>query len=104
MLDAPDQEFTKLAASVGCGSMIAPAGCGKPEQIALSTQIAGGRRLILTHTHAGVDALRKRLKKHKVPSDKCRVETIAGWCLRYALSFPKRSGLACDLPQDEGGW
>jgi AAA domain len=84
--------------------MVAPAGCGKTEQIARSTQLSDGRRLILTHTHAGVDALRQRLKKHKVQSDKCRIETIAGWCLRYGISFPKRSGLTCDLPQDESGW
>lgn len=104
MLDGRDQEFTKLAASVRRGSIIAPAGCGKTEQISRSTQIADGRRLILTHIHAGVDALRTRLKKHKVPSDKYRVETIAGWCLRYGLSFPKRSELVCDLPRDEASW
>ena len=64
-------------------------------------QVAEGRRLILTHTHAGVDVLRSRLKRHKVPSDKFRIDTIAGWCLRYSVSYPRRSGLTCDAPKDK---
>ena len=83
------------------GSVVAAAGCGKTEQIARAVQITEGRRLILTHTHAGVDVLRSRLKRYKVPSDKFRIDTIAGWCLRYSASFPRRSGLSCDSPKDE---
>ena len=82
----------------------AAAGCGKTEQIARATQIAEGRRLILTHTHAGVDALRARLKTHKVSSEKFRVDTIAGWCLRYAASFPWRSSLTCANPRSDKEW
>ena len=104
MLDEPDAGFATLAASVKCGSMVAAAGCGKTEQIARATQISDGRRLILTHTHAGVDALRKRLKRRGVSGDKFRVETIAGWSLRYGISFPGRSGLHCELPRDESDW
>jgi hypothetical protein len=104
MVDEADSDFATLAASVKCGSMVAAAGCGKTEQIARATQIADGRRLILTHTHAGVDALRKRLKRHGVTGDKFRVETIAGWSLRYGISFPKRSGLQCELPRDDSDW
>lgn len=55
-------------------------------------------------THAGVDALRLRLKTHKVPNDKFRVDTIAGWCLRYSASFPMRSGLSCDSPKADKEW
>ncbi len=104
MLDQPDAEFAKLAASVKCGSIVASAGCGKTEQIARATQVAAGRRLILTHTHAGVDALRKRLQKLKVTSGKYRVETIAGWSLRYGASFPKRSGLQNGKPRIDADW
>jgi DNA helicase-2/ATP-dependent DNA helicase PcrA len=100
----PDTDIAQLVASLKCGSIIAAAGCGKTEQIARATQIAEGRRLILTHTHAGVDALRARLKTHKVPSDKFRIDTIAGWCLRYAASFPKRSGLTCVNPRSDKEW
>ncbi len=100
----PDTEIAQLVASLKCGSVVAAAGCGKTEQIAQATQIAEGRRLILTHTHAGVDALRARLKKHKVPSEKFCVDTIAGWCLHHAASFPKRSGFACENPRLDKEW
>jgi UvrD/REP helicase N-terminal domain len=100
----PDTEIAQLVASMKCGSVVAAAGCGKTEQIARATQIAEGRRLILTHTHAGVDALRARLKTHKVPSEKFRIDTIAGWCLRYAVSFPRRSSLALANPRLDKEW
>ena len=45
-----------------------------------------------------------RLEKRRVPKDKFRVDTIAGWCLRYAASFPKRSGLTCDTPREHDEW
>lgn len=99
-----DTEIAQLVASLKCGSVVAAAGCGKTEQIARATQIAEGRRLILTHTHAGVDALRARLKTNKVPSEKFRIDTIAGWCLRYTASFPKRSGLTCAYPRSDKDW
>lgn len=97
----PDTGIAALAASVTRGSVVAAAGCGKTEQIARSVQLTDGRRLLLTHTHAGVDVLRERLKRHKVPSDKFHIDTIAGWCLRYSASFPKRSGLTCHNPKNK---
>ena len=100
----PDTEIAQLVASLKSGSVVAAAGCGKTEQIARATQISEGRRLILTHTHAGVDVLRARLKTNKVQSEKFRINTIAGWCLRYAASFPKRSGLTCDKPETDKEW
>jgi hypothetical protein len=82
----------------------AAAVCGKTEQIANGALLCSGRRLILTHTHAGVDVLRKRLAKLGVPRNKYRLETIAGWCLRYASSFPGRSGLSKSNPRKDGEW
>jgi len=104
MSDGADSTIAELIASVKKGSVIAAAGCGKTEQIALAAKVASGRRLILTHTHAGVDALRQRLKDHGVPSNNFRLDTIGGWCLRYAASFPKRSGLTLREPKDDGDW
>jgi AAA domain len=101
---AEEDDIAKIAASVRRGSVVAAAGCGKTEQIARAMRIADGRRLILTHTHAGVDALRNRLKKHEVPSGKYRLDTIAGFCLRYSASFPTRSGLANVQPRDDEEW
>lgn len=96
-----DIAIAHLAATVRAGSIVAAAGCGKTEQIARATGITEGRRLILTHTHSGVDAIRLRLKKYKIPTEKYRVDTIAGWCLRYSASFPIRSGLSCNCPKDK---
>ena len=74
--------------------LIAPAGCGKTyliaEAVSLSTE---GRQLVLTHTHAGVHALRKKLQEMRVPPKQFRVETIAGFSLRYASAYPLLSGL-----------
>lgn len=104
MLDDPDINIARLAASQRSGSIVAAAGCGKTEQIVRATQLSEGRRLILTHTHAGEDALRLRLSRHHVPNRAFHVETIASWCLRYSSSFPKRSGLVCNTPKSEQEW
>jgi hypothetical protein len=75
--------------------VIAAAGCGKTELIARAVASqTEGRQLILTHTHAGVKSLRDRLSRLRVPSGLYRVDTIAGFALSYALSFPKHSGLS----------
>jgi hypothetical protein len=104
MVDDPDFEVARQAAAVRSGSIVAAAGCGKTEQIARATAISDGRRLILTHTHAGVDALRQRLKKLSVPKTKYRIDTIAGWCLWYTASYPKRSGVLSECPVSEEDW
>jgi len=104
MSNDQDTEIARLAAGLERGSIIAAAGCGKTEQIALATQVAEGHRLILTHTHAGVDALRLRLKKHGVPTGKFRIDTIACWCLWYSASYPKQSGLSCYNPRTGVEW
>jgi hypothetical protein len=104
MLDDTNTQIAKVAASTKCGSIVAAAGCGKTEQIALATQIDRSRRLILTHTHAGVDALRRRLQRYNVPKTQVYIDTIAGWCLRYAASFPARSGLASFEPRTDDDW
>ncbi|MDJ0946335.1 MAG: UvrD-helicase domain-containing protein [Kiloniellales bacterium] len=101
MSSGDDDQIAETAATVRRGTIIAAAGCGKTEQIARATGIPGGRRLILTHTHAGVDALRARLKKHGIPDDRFRIDTIASLSLRFAASFPRRSGLTTLQPNDK---
>lgn len=104
MLDASDDQIGQLAANLTRGSIVAAAGCGKTEQIARAVALSNCRRLILTHTHAGVDAISKRLKVLRVPKEKYRVDTIAGWCLRFSASFPKRSGIAEVAPRSMAEW
>lgn len=85
-------------AAFGNASIVAPAGHGKTEIIA---KIAGlGRRaLILTHTHAGVHAIRARLKRLRIPYAKVSVDTVAGWSMRYAHAFPSIAKPPAGMPQ-----
>lgn len=81
------------------GYVIAAAGCGKTELIADAVSAtAHGRSLVLTHTHAGVGALRSRLAAKGVERGRVSVETITGFALRYATAYPKTSGWDGDKP------
>jgi len=72
---------------------VAAAGCGKTELLGqLVAEQRSGRQLVLTHTHAGVAAIKKRLSDMHVPRDKFHLDTIAGWCLRYGAAYPAISG------------
>lgn len=84
---------------------IAPAGCGKTQLIADSVAFhPDGRALILTHTHAGVDAMRRRLRLASVKKASFEIDTIAGWSLRYASAFPAGSGLSNSSPESNKDW
>lgn len=76
------------------GSITAPAGCGKTQLIAEALASHSGNRpiLVLTHTNAGVTALRTRLKRAGVPSSAYRLSTIDGFAMRLIAKFPARSG------------
>ena len=80
--------------SVSRGSITAPAGCGKTELIksALCSHNARKPVLVLTHTNAGVAALRARLALARVPPAAYRLATIDGWAMRVIGKFPNRSG------------
>src|SRR5688500_15208775 len=76
------------------GAVTAPAGCGKTELIAEALRRHSRAKpiLVLTHTNAGVVALRGRLDRAGVPSKAYRLCTIDGWALRLISTFPQRSG------------
>jgi hypothetical protein len=77
--------------------VVAAAGCGKTELIARTVaHPRSERQLVLTHTHAGVAALKRRFDLLRVPPEKYRLDTIAGWCLMYATAYPNLSGLSAD--------
>lgn len=85
----------KILASLPC-SIELPAGTGKTETIAslVETYAAQGRNsLVLTHTHAGVDVLRRRLKKRGVSSKHFVVKTLDSWCFDLIRSFPLLAGI-----------
>lgn len=77
------------------GSVTAPAGCGKTQLIAdtLAVHSATKPVLVLTHTNAGVAALRARFSVLGVSPDAYRLATIDGWSIRLVSMFPARSDL-----------
>ena len=100
------QKLNDSKANYSYVAIKAAAGCGKTYRIAQAVKdIADSREcrpaLILTHTHAGVDSLRKKLKANCVPPSNFHVDTIAAWALRYSASFPAMSGLAVTKPGDD---
>ena len=78
--------------------VIAPAGFGKTELISQTVERSPGRSLVLTHTNAGVNALRVRLRRLGVPRERYDVATIAGWGLRWSAAYPALSGLGALTP------
>jgi DNA helicase-2/ATP-dependent DNA helicase PcrA len=76
------------------GAITAPAGCGKTQLIAdaLSRHANAKPVLVLTHTNAGVAALRGRLDRAGVPLSRYRLATLDGFAMRLISTFPKRSG------------
>lgn len=71
------------------GAIVAPAGCGKTHLITEVLSVKNTKPiLVLTHTTAGVSALKKRLRKLSVPPSHYVVTTIDGWALRIANNFP----------------
>jgi len=75
------------------GSVIAPAGCGKTELITKSLANYSGKKpiLVLTHTNAGIAALRARFHRMNISSKAYRLYTIDGWAIRLISNFPVRS-------------
>ena len=81
--------------TINRGTVTAPAGCGKTHLIAetLTRHADAKPILVLTHTNAGVVALRGRLDQAGVQSKAYRLSTIDGWAMRLASRFPMRSNL-----------
>ena len=93
-----------LAGHNGAGYVVAPAGYGKTHLIAESTARGAGRQLILTHTYAGVNALRRKMRALGVSDKFYRIDTIASWALRLSLSYQRTSGWDIERPEDNDQW
>lgn len=87
----PGSDIDLLA--IDRGTVSAPAGCGKTHLIAeaLTRHASPKPILVLTHTNAGVAALRGRLDRAGVPPKAYRLSTIDGWAMRLISTFPARS-------------
>lgn len=88
----------KLAEFCGKGYVIAPAGYGKTHLIAMAVQASMQRQLILTHTYAGINAIKKKMQGLAVPASRYQIDTIASWVLRLCLHFPKTSKWSQEYP------
>lgn len=79
----------RAIADAPSGFVESPAGCGKTEAIVRTVgTYCADPQLVLTHTHAGVDALRQRFREHGVPAVRYHVDTIAGWAWGWVRKYP----------------
>lgn len=81
-----EQEWNELI-STNTAAIIAPAGHGKTEMLAEIVERSSGKLLLLTHTNAGVDAIKKRMNKKNISSIRYNVETIASFCIKWCNSY-----------------
>jgi superfamily I DNA/RNA helicase len=98
-----DDALRTTALAVPC-SVELPAGAGKTHLVAALAATAaeqGERTLLLTHSNAGVDVLRRRLRQFGVAKSAVRIETIASWCFDVVRHYPVLSGLEIG---DEPDW
>jgi hypothetical protein len=93
-----------LAAHNGPGYVVAPAGFGKTHLIAAAVAQSAGRQLVLTHTYAGVNALRRKMRDLRVPQSAFHIDTIASWALRLSLSYSSTSNWTVERPADNLEW
>ncbi len=77
--------------------IIAPAWYWKTHTISESLKYTEGRQLILTHTHAGIASIKKKLKKSWISNKDYNVETITSFAQKFVLSFY----VGDDLPKQE---
>ena len=77
--------------------LISPAGCGKTYTIAECLRYTEGLHLILTHTHAGVTALKEKIKEKGIETNKYRVETIDSYAQKYVNAFYCKN----DVPEQD---
>lgn len=73
-------------------AVVAPAGHGKTYTLVQLVKRVDGKVLVLTHTNAGVSAIKKALKKASVPTNKYSVKTIDSLCLSYCQRYAELSG------------
>lgn len=91
-----EQEI-KLLQSKHNAAIIAPAGHGKTEMITELVSVLPGKTLVLTHTNAGVNALKLRLERRNVSREKYMLSTISAFCIRWSSAYPYISGVDTSL-------
>lgn len=90
MTDEPAALARRLLGEAPCFSVL-PAGVGKTEVLAHCCVVSAGsdrRSLVLTHTNAGVDVLRRRIASVGGDNRCAHVATIAGWSEFLCRMYP----------------
>lgn len=72
-------------------AIVAPAGHGKTEMITDLVEWLPGKKLVLTHTNAGVSALQQRLRRKQISLEKFSLATISSFCMRWCGTYPVTS-------------
>lgn len=67
--------------------LISPAGYGKTYTIAECVKNVEGKSLILTHTHAGIASIKKKLNSINISKEGYQVETITSYAQKYVRSY-----------------
>lgn len=93
----------RVLTSAPC-SVELPAGTGKTHLLAAAAALAAGegkRLLVLTHTNAGVDAIRRRLRDFGVVHSSIRVDTITSWAFTLVGAYSVIAEMSvADAPPD----
>ena len=74
-------------------AIVAQAGHGKTEMITDLVDKLPGKKLVLTHTNAGVSALIQRLAKKHVNREKYCLSTISSFCMKWCEAYPVTAGI-----------
>ena len=71
----------------------APAGHGKTEMITDLVDQLPGKKLVLTHTNAGIDALQQRMSRKNISKEKYYLSTISSFCMKWCDAYPNSAGV-----------
>lgn len=102
MNDALREQAAAILAAAPC-SIEMPAGTGKTHILGAAAAVAAEnshRSLVLTHTNAGVDAIRKRLRQFGVPVAMVRVDTLTSWAFTLSRSYSNIAGVTVNEVPD----
>ena len=97
-----NREEILLVQSKHNAAIIAPAGHGKTEMITDLAEALPGKKLILTHTNAGVAALAARLNRKKVSKDKYSLSTISSFCIKWCGAYPSSANVDTTIQMTDG--
>lgn len=100
MVNAELKDVSRQLFEAERACLVAPAGYGKTQTISKAVSYSDtGKQLILTHTHAGVQSLRKRLRNLGVKPTQYEIDTIHGWAFSLVRSYPKTAGFSTLVPR-----